>query len=42
MSLERHTALMAVRAIPYAGLFGCTPSAVFPHHVLFNNRTSGF
>lgn len=33
--LDEHTALTAVRAKAYAGLFGGTPTAVFPPHALF-------
>jgi hypothetical protein len=42
MSLERHKALTAVRARAYGELFGCTPSAVFPPHALFQKPDERF
>ena len=40
--LEKHTALTAVRANAYAGLFGCKPSAAFPPHALFKKPDERF
>ena len=42
MSLEKHKALAAVRARAYGELFGCTPSAVFPPHALFQKPDDRF
>lgn len=41
-TLERHKALTAVRTAAYAELFGCTPSAAFPPHALFQKPDERF
>jgi hypothetical protein len=40
--LEKHEALTAVRAGAYVGLFGRTPSAVFPPHALYEKPDEQF
>jgi hypothetical protein len=42
MSFDKHKALKAVRAKAYGELFGCTPSAVFPSHALFEKPDERF
>lgn len=40
--LEKHQSLSVVRAKAYGDLFGCTPSSVFPPHVLFGKPDERF
>jgi hypothetical protein len=42
MEIERHQELTVVRAIAYAELFGCQPSAIFPPHALFKEPDERF
>lgn len=42
MSRELHQAFTALRAKAYEELFGVKPSAVFPSHVLYQNRDDRF
>ena len=40
--LEKHNELTVVRTKAYGDLFGCTPSTVFPPHVLFKKPDERF